>query len=138
MGNRMLKESEHRLVGIALRQQRTQGGEMIEPVESVRNRKVGCCAKIDPLDHIIAEMFVKPRPPRGAHQIAELQHRLLASPGAAAHKTEMTPMFPRHQLNNGARLAMTAGAEHDTHVGQLHGEGASQQPTTSTPSPASA
>ncbi len=65
-------------------------------------------------------MFVKPRPPHGAHQIADLQHRFVASPGAAAHKTEMTPMFPRHQLNNGTRLAMAAGAEHDTDIGPLH------------------
>jgi hypothetical protein len=33
----------------------------------------------------------------------------------------MTPMFPRHQLDNGARLAMTAGAEHDPDIGPLHG-----------------
>jgi hypothetical protein len=93
---------------------------MMEAIKSVRHRQVRGCAQIEALDDIIAEMFVKPRPPRGAHQIAELQHRLLASPGTAAHKTEMTPMFPRHQLNNGARLAMTAGAEHDTDVGPLH------------------
>jgi hypothetical protein len=55
------------------------------------------------------------------HQVAGLQHWFMASPGAAAHKTEMTPMFPRHQLNDGTRLAMAAGAEHDTDIGPLHG-----------------
>jgi hypothetical protein len=65
-------------------------------------------------------MFIEPRPPPGAHQVSGLQHGLETPAGAPAHKTEMTPMFPRHQLGNGARLAMTAGAQHDTDIGPLH------------------
>jgi hypothetical protein len=72
-------------------------------------------------------MFVKPRPPHGADQIADLQHRFVPRPGAAAHETEMSPMLARHQLNNGARLAMTASAEHDTDIGPLHGQVSLQQ-----------
>src|SRR6266446_689782 len=121
MGNRVLKEIEHRLVRIALRQQPAQRRKMIEAIKGVRHRQVRCCTQIEPLDDIIAEMLVKPRPPHGAHQVASLQRRLVAGAGAAAHKTEMTPMFPRHQLNNGTRLAMAAGAEHDTDIGPLHG-----------------
>src|SRR5215831_20996060 len=33
----------------------------------------------------------------------------------------MTPMFPRHQLDDRTRLAVATGAEHNTDVGPFHG-----------------
>src|SRR6267143_1025357 len=120
MRNRVLKQIEHRLVRIALRQQPAQRRKMIEAIKGVRHRQVRCCTQIEPLDDIIAEMFVEPRPPPGAHQVPGLQHGLEARARAAAHETQMTPMFPRHQLDNGTRLAMASGAEHDADIGPLH------------------
>src|SRR6266436_9426419 len=94
---------------------------MIEAIKGMRRRQVRCRAQVKPLDGVVAEMFGEPRPPPGAHQVAGLQHGLEAGAGAATNETEMTSVFPRHQLDDRACLAMPAGAEHDTDIGPFHG-----------------
>src|ERR1700680_2767527 len=105
---------------IALRQQPAQRNEMMDAIERVRGREIRRRPQIESFDRVIAEMLVEPRPPRDAHQIARLQHRLVAGTEAAAHKTEMAPVLARHQLDDGARLAMAAGAEHAPRIGPVH------------------
>src|ERR1700674_4480912 len=73
-----------------------------------------------PLDHIMPEMLVEPRPPGCPHGVAGLQHRAHARPAAAPHQAEMAAMAVGHHLEDGIRLPVTPRAEHDALVGPFH------------------
>ena len=66
-------------------------------------------------------MLVEPRAPDDAHAVAGLQHRPQARARPAPHQAEMAAVRARHHLEDGARLAMAAHAEHDAFVGPFHG-----------------
>ena len=65
-------------------------------------------------------MFVEAGMPGGVHAIARLQHGLAAPRPAAADEAEMAAMIAGEELQDHARLAMRAGAEHDTVIDPLH------------------
>ena len=78
-------------------------------------------AQVRPLDRVVAEMVVEPRPPGGAQRISRLQHPAQPRAGAAANEPEMAAALMRHQFENDAGLAVALDAEHDAFVGPLHG-----------------
>src|SRR5262245_45977162 len=94
---------------------------MREAIDRVRGRKEIRSTQGQPFDSVVAEMLIEPRPPCGAHGVTGLQHRLEPRSKTATNKTEMAAMLARHQLENGIRLPVTLGAEHDPFIGPLHG-----------------
>ncbi len=107
-------------VRIALGQQSHQRRKMRDAVDRVRRGEEIRRAQILPLDAVIAQMLVEPRPPGGADAVAGLQHRLHARAEGAAHETEMAAVFARHQFEDAARLPVPLDAEHDAVIGPLH------------------
>ena len=100
---------------------RRKRGEMGDAMHGMRGVEERGGAQIDPLDRIIAEMVVEPRPPGRAQRIAGLQDAAQPGAGAAAHQPEMAAALLRHQFENDARLAKPPHAEHDAFIGPLHG-----------------
>src|SRR5208282_1065420 len=94
---------------------------MRHAVDRMRRREESRRAQIGPLDRVMAEMLIEPRPPGRAQRVARLQHAAQARAGAAAHQAEMAAVPARHQFDNDARLAVALGAEHDGFIGPLHG-----------------
>ncbi len=109
-GDGVVEQVEHRRMGIALRQQPAQCGEMVEAVQSVRRRQERGGTQVDRFDDVIAEMLIEPGTPGCAHPVAGLQHRLEPRAGTAAHETEMAPVPERHQFDDGIGLAMAPSA----------------------------
>ena len=65
-------------------------------------------------------MLVEPRAPRRLHDVAGLQNRLESLRAPAMDEAEMAAVLAGHQLEDDARLAVLADAEHDAFIGPLH------------------
>ena len=76
---------------------------------------------VAPSTWIGAEMLVEPRPPDRLHGVAGLEDGLQRLRAPAMDEPEMAAVLARHQLEDDARLAVLARAEHDAFVGPLHG-----------------
>ena len=106
---------------VALRQQPHQRGQMGDAIDRVRRAEEAGGAQVQPLDRVIAEMLVEPRPPGGAHAVAGLQHRAcMRVPKPPRTRPRWRPCVARHQFEDGARLPVPLDAEHDAFIGPLH------------------
>jgi hypothetical protein len=72
------------------------------------------------LDRETAEVIVEPCAPMRTYGISRLQYRPHPASGSAADQTEMTPVFARHQFENGIRLAVPPDPEDESVIAPLH------------------
>jgi hypothetical protein len=116
------KAVEYDLVRIALGKESRQRGEMGHCEYGMGVGEQGARAQGDRFDREVAEMIVKARAPMRPHHIGGLQHRPHPASGPAAHQPEVTPVVPRHQFENGIRLAVPPDTEDESVIAPLHGE----------------
>ncbi len=107
-------------VRIALGQQPAERAEMGDAVDRMAGGEQARGGQRDPLDLVVPEMLVEPRPPGRADPVAGLQHRPHARAGAAAHQAEMAAMTGGHQFDDGRGLPVALDAEHDAFVDPFH------------------
>ena len=108
------------LVRVALRQQPEVTGERLQAVDRGGAVEQPRGIEIQRLDLKRAEMLVEPGAPEDVDPVAGLEHRLLLAGSAAAHEPEMATVGARHDFQDGACLAMPAGAENDSLVAPFH------------------
>src|SRR6185295_19071221 len=106
---------------ITFREQAHQRCQVANAVDRMRRCEKTGRTKMQGLDGVVAEMLIKAGPPVGAYAVARLEDRPETRTGSAAHKTKMTAMLTRHQLENGVALPVTLDAKHDPLVSPLHG-----------------
>src|SRR5581483_8215536 len=73
------------------------------------------------LDRVIAEVLVKPRPPRRGHAVSRLQDRAQPPRPPAPDEAEMAAVAARHQLDDEAGLAVPPRPDDDAFVRPVHG-----------------
>ena len=118
---RVLEHLKDVFMGIALRQQPGQRGEMGHAEDGMRGSQQRRRAQPRAFELVVAEMLVEPRPPHRGDAVAGLQHRAHALAGAAAHEAEMAAMLAGQQFDDGGGFAMPPHAQDDAVVGPFHG-----------------
>src|SRR5271169_382844 len=91
-------------------------------IDRVRRCQEGRRAQPRAFDHVIAEMFVEPRPPDRGNAVAGLQHGPHSAACTAAHEAEMTAVTTRQEFDDGGGFAMPPHPQYDAFVGPFHSE----------------